>query len=413
MRMLLCAMVLSVFCMISIPSKAQFFKKLKDEVSKRVENKVINDAGRASEKGVDKVEKGASDAVAGKNKNSNTSESGKIESTSAAQVSENKQNVTKAEKGIGKTKENYDFKPGERTLFEIDFTKEQEGNFPRRLEFIEGNFEVVEWNGKRYGRAKDGKTQFAIHLPENLPEKFTIQLKLHDASWLDDAMIMTTPKVKNEESYFLIYNRGGVGVYTKEGPSSRGSQKAIEQGVANIEIMMDGTYAKMFVDGVRVANIPNANVQRTNKLYFYIGAREKPEWHVYITDIRIAAGGQTLYQTLESEGRVAFHDIHFATGKADILPESAASIKTVADLLKEHADLYLLIEGHTDNTGDFDKNRSLSKERADAVRTYLIEKFNIEGNRLKTKGNGQTNPVASNDTEEGRAKNRRVEIVKM
>src|SRR5690606_24935816 len=109
----------------------------------------------------------------------------------------------------------------------------------------------------------------------------------------------------------------------------------------------------------------NANLGRSNTILFnFTGVRSKP---IYVTDIRIAAGGRSLYQTLEETGRVAIHDIQFATGKADILPESSETIGNVAKLLQDHPDLKLLVEGHTDNTGDFQKNMQLSKDRAAAV----------------------------------------------
>lgn len=383
-----------IFCIgclaLSFPTHAQFLKKLKEKVQEKVENKIINDAGNASEDAVDKAKKAGQGAI-----------QEKAPTTATAQGQSNNPG------------NDYDFTAGEHTLFAIDFTDEQIGNFPRRLEFIGGNFEVVDQNGRRFGRAKDGDARFSIQLPQTLPEKFSIQLQLHDPYWLDYATITTTPKVSKGESLFYIYSRKGVGVVTKEGPSSTGDSKAISDGVASIEIMVDGSYAKMFVDGKRVANIPNANFKRTDKLYFSLQAGSKPEDYIYITDIRIASGGRDLYQTLEEEGRVSFNDIHFATNKAEILPESNETLQQIGQLLQEHPQLSLLIEGHTDNTGDFDNNMELSKQRAEAVRSHLIDQYGISKERLRSMGQGQTQPISTNDTEEGRAKNRRVEIVKI
>lgn len=365
-------------------------KKLKEKVQEKVENKIINDARNASEDAVDKVQKAGQGAIQ--------------EKTST---------TTTANSQSGNPSNDYDFTPGERTLFAIDFTDEQIGNFPRKLEFIGGNFEVVDQNGKRFGRAKGGDARFAIQLPQTLPDKFSIQLQLHDPYWLDYATISTTPEVAKGESLFYIYSRKGVGVVTKDGPSSTGNSQAISDGVAPIEIMVDGTYAKMFVNGKRVANIPNANFKRTDKLYFSLQAGSKPEDYIYITDIRIASGGRDLYQTLEEEGRISFNDIHFATNKAEILPESNETLQQIGQLLQEHPQLNLLIEGHTDNTGDFDNNMELSKQRAEAVRSHLIDQYGVSKERLRSMGQGQAQPISTNDTEEGRAKNRRVEIVKI
>jgi OmpA-OmpF porin, OOP family len=81
-------------------------------------------------------------------------------------------------------------------------------------------------------------------------------------------------------------------------------------------------------------------------------------------------------------------------------------------MLKEHADLKLTIEGHTDNIGKAESNQTLSEKRAAAVRQYLIDNHQVDGARLEAKGLGQTKPVGSNDTAEGRQQNRRVELVK-
>lgn len=82
-------------------------------------------------------------------------------------------------------------------------------------------------------------------------------------------------------------------------------------------------------------------------------------------------------------------------------------------MLKEHGDLKLAIEGHTDNVGAAASNQTLSEKRAAAVRQYLIDKYSIDGARLTAKGLGATKPVTSNDTPEGRQNNRRVDLVKV
>ena len=81
-------------------------------------------------------------------------------------------------------------------------------------------------------------------------------------------------------------------------------------------------------------------------------------------------------------------------------------------MLKEHPELKLTIEGHTDNVGSAASNQSLSEKRAAAVRQALIDSYQVDGARLQAKGLGQTKAAASNDTPEGRQSNRRVELVK-
>jgi outer membrane protein OmpA-like peptidoglycan-associated protein len=124
-----------------------------------------------------------------------------------------------------------------------------------------------------------------------------------------------------------------------------------------------------------------------------------------------AGSADKLFAALESDGRVPVYGINFDTGRASIRPESAAVLGTVKDLLASHGELTLRIEGHTDNVGSAAANRKLSEERAAAVRSWLV-KNGIDGKRLKAAGFGDTQPVADNADEDGRAKNRRVELVR-
>jgi OOP family OmpA-OmpF porin len=111
-------------------------------------------------------------------------------------------------------------------------------------------------------------------------------------------------------------------------------------------------------------------------------------------------------------GHVALYGIHFDTDKADPKPESQPTLQEIAKLLKQDGSMTLYIVGHTDNAGGFDYNIGLSERRAAAVVKELTLKHGIAATRLKPAGVGMLSPVAPNDAEEGRAKNRRVELVK-
>ncbi len=113
---------------------------------------------------------------------------------------------------------------------------------------------------------------------------------------------------------------------------------------------------------------------------------------------------------LDKDGFMAL-DIHFDTGQAVIKPESEPIVEQIAVLLRENPELKLSIEGHTDNIGDAKSNKVLSEQRAKAVAAAVAAK-GIEMGRLTAVGWGQEKPVADNRSEEGRAKNRRVEIIK-
>jgi OOP family OmpA-OmpF porin len=117
-----------------------------------------------------------------------------------------------------------------------------------------------------------------------------------------------------------------------------------------------------------------------------------------------------MFDALNKNGFVAL-DIHFDTGKSTIKAESEPLVEQIVELLKQNADLKLSVEGHTDNVGDAKSNQKLSEERATSV-VAALTKTGISGTRLSSIGFGQDRPVADNRSEEGRAKNRRVELVK-
>jgi OmpA-OmpF porin, OOP family len=126
----------------------------------------------------------------------------------------------------------------------------------------------------------------------------------------------------------------------------------------------------------------------------------------------VVADPDAMGNNIRSTGHVAVYAINFETGKSDINQESADAIKQISILLNNDLSLKLYVVGHTDNVGSIDSNLKLSKERSDAVVNVLVTKYQISAERLKAYGVASLVPVASNDTEEGRAKNRRVELVK-
>lgn len=126
----------------------------------------------------------------------------------------------------------------------------------------------------------------------------------------------------------------------------------------------------------------------------------------------VVASAEAMGKDIHSTGHVPIYGIYFDTGKSEIKPESEAAIAEIAKLLTNDGGLKLYVVGHTDNAGAFDANMRLSKDRAEAVAKALSGKHGVASARLKSYGLGSLAPVASNDTDEGKAKNRRVELVK-
>lgn len=120
---------------------------------------------------------------------------------------------------------------------------------------------------------------------------------------------------------------------------------------------------------------------------------------------------QSIENMLDINGHIPIYGIYFETGKFDILPESDAQMKAIADFLNAHKDNKYLIVGHTDNVGNFAANQELSEKRAEAVSNALVTKYGVDANQIKSFGVANLAPVSSNNTDNGKARNRRVEIV--
>lgn len=148
---------------------------------------------------------------------------------------------------------------------------------------------------------------------------------------------------------------------------------------------------------------------KPGEYHVYIGnfTEDYPDYRLEVTN----TGGSGMAQFDEESQRIEISEaIYFRSGSAEIDPRSHEVLDAVVDIMKSHSQIKRVrIEGHTDNQGERDYNIQLSQERAEAVRSYLVD-AGIDGNRLNARGYGPDNPIASNDTEDGREANRRVEF---
>ena len=159
---------------------------------------------------------------------------------------------------------------------------------------------------------------------------------------------------------------------------------------------------KLMRDGVEAWAEVQASTKVAGRIYFLHIVERTAMAQVITADAMAAA--------IDKDGFVAL-DVHFATGKADILPESRPLIDEIVKMLSKRGSLRVGVEGHTDNTGTPAANRTLSEARARSVADAIVA-AGVKRDRLDSAGFGQDRPVADNRTDEGRAKNRRVEIVK-
>ncbi len=128
-------------------------------------------------------------------------------------------------------------------------------------------------------------------------------------------------------------------------------------------------------------------------------------------EIPIAKASMPLYDILMKDGKIITNDIHFDYDNATIRPSSMAIIQSIAEMMEQHPEVRLSVEGHTDASGSSSYNQKLSNVRAIAVRDALVS-LKVDPSRLSAKGFGEDRPISSNKTESGKALNRRVEFVK-
>lgn len=316
--------------------------------------------------------------------------------------------------------ENYDFVPGSKILFFTDFSEDRVGNFARGLKYVGGPVEVVERDGVKVLRST-GRATFQIPVTPALPKRFTIEVdvlttndRLRDQVVMEGGAELDRGDQSAEISWspygtFIIGSGQHAGNSTTNIPDAM--QRTLIGEVVHLRYLMDETYFKMYTNERRMYNIPELQFRRAPLVrMMLIGSEENP---VFLTSIRVAESEtDVMYDALSSKGRWATQGILFETGKATLRPESRPVLKEIAGAMKQHADLKILIEGHTDNVGVAATNMTLSDARAAAVKVALVADFGIAADRIATKGFGDTKPAAPNTTAAGRAQNRRVEIVK-
>jgi outer membrane protein OmpA-like peptidoglycan-associated protein len=412
-RLLVPSVLLLTLVGINAPAHAQFGdfgKKLKQKIEQKVEQRVDRKTDKAVDDTLDKVECAATDTACIDKAKAEGKQVTTVDqpSSSPSATAPGKSQPATLKPGEGAWA-NYDFKPGDRILLADDFSKDEVGDFPRRFEFRSGQMEIVEWHDGRWLRAGDGK--FFIPLPEVLPERFTLEF---DVTGNGNAMLLTFDGKEYGSSANMefgeYFGRLRSGEIDAQGEFGNGIKT--ENQIVHIAVSVDGQHVKAYANERRVFNAPNANLGRSNKIFVNMNGWTADQPRM-IANVRIAAGGKKLYDALSEKGRVATQGVLFDTGSDRIRPESTPTLKEMGAMLKEHPELKLVIEGHTDDVGAAASNQSLSEKRAQAVRKYLVDTYGVDASRLQAKGFGASKPTTGNDTPEGRQQNRRVELVKI
>ncbi|MFI5204846.1 MAG: OmpA family protein, partial [Flavobacteriales bacterium] len=201
-------------------------------------------------------------------------------------------------------------------------------------------------------------------------------------------------------------NEGGAQIAT--------SQLTDKNQPAHISIWRQKERMRVYFNEEKVLDLPKAMAQgvKYNSIIFYQPSVDDKNNYA-ISNLRLAVGAPDTRNKLLTEGKWVTHGILFDVNSATIKAESYGTLKEIAGVLKENADVKVKIVGHTDADGDETKNMDLSKRRAASVKETLAKEFSIDETRMETDGMGESKPVDKNTTPEGKANNRRVEFVKI
>jgi len=365
---------------------------------------------KAKKKAEEKVDKEVDKALEGKEEQDTT-----IAAVASAEGETKTDSGAVAEDMTLYTK--YDFVPGNKVIFYDDMKGEEEGEFPSRWKLDRGVYEVVRL-GKEYWIMCTDDGSVRPKMPDApLPPMYTLEMEFYDNGpehsgnyfyihWVDSKgdNIGEFLTYANDDTY-LSLNRKTLADKTL--PSK------LTKGVHTMRIMATKTSIKCYVDEVRVANVPK--VENFSPVGFRVRHRpyKDPKNPTLFRGFRFAEGGKSMREQLDETGKIVTHGILFDVDSYKIKGESFKTLKEIGQLLQDDPELRLSIEGHTDSDGSDDHNATLSQNRANSVRDYLISTYNIEGSRLEAKGWGESKPIDTNDTPEGKANNRRVELVKL
>jgi OmpA-OmpF porin, OOP family len=198
------------------------------------------------------------------------------------------------------------------------------------------------------------------------------------------------------------------------GNSATTAQLAAKTGKPlHIAVWRQRQRVRVYMNEEKVWDVPRAvaTSAKFNTVIFFVGGG-CGDCEYYLSNLRVATGAPDTRNKILTEGKWVTHGILFDVASDRIKAESYVTLKEIAGVLTESADLKVQIVGHTDSDGDDAANMDLSKRRAASVKNALATEFKIDAGRMETDGKGESQPVDKNDNPAGKANNRRVEFIK-
>jgi len=343
-------------------------------------------------------------------------------------------NVIKAQEQPELDWSRFDFVQGDEIIFEDNLEGERNGEFPSKWDLVRGSVENAVLGGENVimfintnSNSDGGIVPMMINSSEDyLPDDFTVEFEAYFDNPARTYRVLFYDG-KNQSQLNRSVNRGSnnrvdriritqnsviygdtYAYYPGFGQSASEDASRSKPDWRRVSISFNQRALKVYLDDSRVLNIPNMNY---NPLGFTFAYHNPTGGHLgYIKNIRIAKGAVPLYDKMLTDGKIVTTGIRFDVNRATLRPESLGIINEIVTLMEENATLNFSVEGHTDSDGNEGLNQTLSEARAKAVMDKMIE-LGISPSRLTSLGHGQSNPIASNATTEGKAQNRRVEFI--
>ena len=400
--------------------------RVKDKAVEKVEERIENKAGEAVDKGLDEIE----NTVTGKSKSTDEAASDE-ETTTPAQTKKTTPTApANAPALMSNTK--YDFVPGDKILYFEDFAQDAVGDFPA-LWTTNGGGEVKTVNlasGNWFHMNKEDAVYCytkSIAFPQNFIMEFDV---IPDGNFSNGYTITFYEDPDNVELTDDLYpGTKGLHISFDEGTwytkgyhnemdaggwiEGQSTTKPVVYGQVNhVIIWVQNRRLRMYHQGAKVLDMPT-NVHAGTKFNRFRFSGWSTYSTPYVSNLKITTATPDMRSKLLTEGKLVTYGIYFDVNKDVVKAESFGTISEIAQTLKENPTVRIKIIGHTDSDGDDAKNLDLSRRRALSVKNTLVNQFGIDASRIQTDGKGETEPLATNTTSESKAKNRRVEFIKL